>query len=66
MIKKYQKQLARKEYMSNNYKKTLKKTTQMDKPKKQQTTKRIPPIKQIHSKNIRHNLNGKPKHQRNV
>ncbi len=38
----------------------------MDKPKKQQTTKRIPPIKQIPSKNIGHNLNGKPKHQRNV
>ena len=38
----------------------------MDKPKKQQTTKRIPPNKQKSSKKIRHNLNGKPQHKRNV
>ena len=34
MIKKYQKKLSRQEYMSNNYKKTLKKIPQMAKQKK--------------------------------
>ena len=38
----------------------------MAKPKKQQNTKRIPPIQQIPSKKLRHNRKGKFKHTRNV
>lgn len=36
--------------MSKNYQKTLKKILQMAKQKKQQNTKRIPPIQQIPNK----------------
>ena len=51
-IQKYQKKLSRQKYMSKNYQKTLKKIPQMDKQKKQQNTKRIPPIQQIPSQKL--------------
>lgn len=50
MIKKIpEKNYPDKKYKSKNYQKTLKKILQMAKPKKQQNTKHIPPLKQIPS-----------------
>ena len=66
MIKKIPKTISTKRIHEQQLQKNTQKTPQMDKPKKQQTTKRIPPIKQKSSKKIRHNLNGKPQHKRNV
>ena len=38
----------------------------MARQEKQQNTKRLPPTKQIPSRKIRHNRNGKPEYKRNV
>ena len=67
MIKKYQKKLSRKKYMSKNYQKTLKKYHKWVDRKNNKIKKYIPPHKQ---KKIVENydiiFNGRFKHQRNV
>lgn len=66
MIQKYQKKFIQTKIHEQKLPKNLKKILQMDKQKKQQNTKRIPPTKQISHNTIRHNCNGESKHKRNV
>ena len=66
MIKKYQKKMSRKKYMSKNYQKTLKKYHKWVDRKNNKIKKYIPPHKQKNRRKLRHHINGGFKHQRNV
>ena len=66
MIKKYHRALSRKKYNSNRYNKTLKTLGKWIQRKKQPHKRCIPQIKPLHSKKLRHNLHGKPRHKRNI
>ena len=66
MIKKYQKILARKEYMSENYKKTLKTYHKWLNRRNNKIKDKYHKYKQKTRRKLRHHINGESKRERNV